>query len=109
MFFNLTTIGSITEAYRSLSVILNSKYITEEVTNAINALTMLAKDTDDHGHRVNNTDQNTNDDNLQPDLEEEILSFDEPDGESMYKQSLFFQKFNSITSAVESLHKKHKF
>lgn len=95
MFFNLSTIQSLTDAYRSLSVILNSKYITEEVTNSINALTMLAKDTDDHGRRLDN--QNENNDELHRVFEEEIFTFDEPEGESMYKQSLFFQKFNSIT------------
>lgn len=98
MFFNLSTIESLTEAYRSLSVILHSKYITSDVTNAINALTLLSQNTDAQGHR---TDTNTtkNDDELDPTLEEEILTFDEPEGESMYKRSLFYQKFNTTTSS----------
>ncbi len=100
MFFNLSTMESITEAYRSLSVILNSKYITSDVTNAITALTLLSQNTDAQGHRIDTIgNMNENDDELDPTLEEEILTFDEPKDSSMYKRSLFYQKFNTITSS----------
>lgn len=95
MFFNLSTIEPLTKADGSLSMILNSKYITAEVTNAINALTMLAKDTDDHGHRTDSTDPNENTDEFDPVFDEEVLNFDEPERESMYTSNHYFIK-NSI-------------
>lgn len=74
--------------------------MTSDVTNAINALTMLSQNTDNQGHRID-TDSNTteNDNEFDPALDEEVLTFDEPKGESMYKRSRFYQKFNSITSS----------
>lgn len=95
MMFNLSTITSLMEAYRLLSTILNSKYVTEEVTLAINSLILMAHDADDDGHRKNVDGSDEEDLDLQ--VEEEILTFDEPEAESMYKKSLFYQKFSSIT------------
>lgn len=54
LMFNLTTIESLEDTFRFLSIIFNSKYVTEAVMSAISYITSLAKTTDMNGHRTGN-------------------------------------------------------
>lgn len=99
MFLNLSDLTSIVEAFHSLSIILKSKYITEDVTTAINAITLLVIDIDSNGHRIENLQPADKDekDTSDADIQDEILYFDEPEDDSMYKKSRFYQKFKEVT------------
>lgn len=110
MIFNLTDIQLIEKLYRDLSIILNSKYVTDEVLSAVNNIVLMGKDTDINGHRtdtsksdnvkstasnVNNAGQSSENDEIVQN--EEILEYDEDEDDTMYKQSIFYKRFQLLT------------
>lgn len=100
LMFNLSDILLIETLYRDLSIILNSKYLTDEVISTIKNITLMAKDTDDvNGHRNDtsnatnvdptapNVDENNADQSAETVQNENILEYDEDEDDVMYKQS----------------------
>lgn len=95
LMFNLSTIESLEETFRNLSIILNSKYVTERVTYAVKKITLMASESDSDGHR---TDSSVLAEHDVVEVEEnpEILSYDEDEDDSMYTQSIFYKRFLPI-------------
>lgn len=86
MMFNMTELDSLASVYQNLSTILNSKYLTGEVINFITGMVTNLKE---NKHEEEPSDEAKSDENV------EILRFDEPEDEAMYRQSKFYKIFKN--------------
>ncbi len=86
MMFNMSELESLSSVYRNLSILLNSKYLTGEVNAAINAITSMVKTLN-----IVMPDEPEKEENV------EILQFDEPESDAMYRQSKVYQMFKKLT------------
>lgn len=88
MMFNMSELELLSTVYINLSIILNSKYLTGEVTAAINSITSMVK-----------TLKVIEEIPVESENEEnfEILQFDEPENDAIYRKSKFYKMFKRLT------------
>lgn len=98
LMFNMTDIKLLADLYQRLSTILNSKYITNEVTEAFNFITGCVDKTKKDEIEVNEiADENP-----------EILEIDEPKNDPIYKQSKFYKMFAKLTTRPDYNNKSNQ-
>lgn len=92
LILNMTDLNNIANVYRNLSTILNSKYLTSDVTSAINFISNIVKNKK-KDEKITSTEAANEEDEENI----EILRFDEVTNDAMHRQSKFYQMFKKIT------------